>query len=51
MTSVGSNLGRRQFLISAGMAPASIFALGKIAELFGPKFQAGSVMAAERSNR
>jgi len=47
----GLTTGRRQFLIGAGMMPASYFAFSKIAELFGLNFQAGSVMAAEKNGK
>jgi DAPG hydrolase PhiG domain len=50
MNPIESHMGRRQFLIGASVTPASFFAFSKIAELLGPEFPTGTVMAAEKVN-
>jgi hypothetical protein len=48
MNPVKSFMGRRQFLIAAGVTPASVFALNKLAGLLGHDFQTGAAMASSK---
>jgi hypothetical protein len=49
MGRIKSSLGRRQFLIAAGVTPLSIFAFNKIGGLSGPEFQTRSAIASDKS--
>jgi hypothetical protein len=49
MKLIRSFLGRRQFLIAAGMASTSALAYKKVAKVIGPVFKTSTAMASERS--
>jgi hypothetical protein len=45
-----SSVGRRQFLITAGVTSMSTMALKELAEIVDPSFQTGAVLASEKIN-
>ena len=49
MNLIKSLMGRRQFLVAAGVTSASALAYKKLADVVDPVFQMGEAMAAEKS--
>jgi NADPH-dependent 2,4-dienoyl-CoA reductase/sulfur reductase-like enzyme len=49
MNLIKTLMGRRQFIVAAGVAPAAAMAFNRMAAVVDPAFQTGSAMAAEKA--